>query len=106
MKTWEPVPYLWPAGIARRRPYPTRPVAVTIEILSPGDPFTRVIRTPVGMLNGGIPDVLVFDPIGREAWFWDIATGDLARVQHPYAFKSKSVQLILADVFARLDAEL
>jgi hypothetical protein len=49
---------------------------------------------------------LVFDPVGREAWFWDTASDDLARIPEVYAFKSKPVQFTLADVFERLDAEL
>jgi Uma2 family endonuclease len=53
----------------------------------------------------GIQDILVFDPIGREAWFWDTTTDDLARIQQVYAFKSKPVPLTLEDVFRRLDAE-
>jgi len=106
-ENWEPVPDVCGllASLAGK-PYPTAPVPVAIEILSPEDRFTGVIQKCRRYAQWGIPDILVFDPIGREAWFWDITTNDLARIQQAYTFKSKPVQLTLADVFARLDAEL
>jgi Uma2 family endonuclease len=106
-ETWEPIPdvsgLLAPLG---GKPYPTSPVPVVVEILSPGDPFTRVIQKCRRYAEWGIPDILVFDPNGREAWYWDTATDNLARFKQSYAFKSKPVELVLADVFRRLDAEL
>jgi Uma2 family endonuclease len=104
---WEPVPDVCGLlGPSNREPYPTRPIPVAIEILSPDDRFTRVIKKCRLYAEWGIADILVFDPIGREAWFWDKSTDDLARIQQTYVFKSKPVQLTLADVFHRLDAEL
>jgi len=104
---WEPVPDVCCLlGPADEEPYPTRPIPVAIEILSPDDRFTRVIKKCRRYAEWGIADILVFDPIGREAWFWDKATADLARIQQTYPFKSKPVQLTLADIFHRLDAEL
>jgi Uma2 family endonuclease len=104
---WEPVPdvcgLLGPSG---SEPYPTRPIPVAIEILSQDDRFTRVIKKCRRYAEWGIADILVFDPMGREAWFWDKSTDDLARIEKTYSFASKPVQLTLADVFQRLDAEL
>jgi Uma2 family endonuclease len=106
-ETWRPTPDVCGIlGLADKEPYPTSPVSVAIEILSPDDRFTRVIQKCRRYSQWGVPDILVFDPIGREAWFWDIETDDLARIPQAYAFKSKPVQFTLADVFARLDAEL
>jgi Uma2 family endonuclease len=104
---WEPVPDVCGLlGHSDKEPYPTRPIPVAIEILSPDDRFTRVIKKCRRYAEWGIADILVFDPIGREAWFWDKSSDDLARIQQTYLFKSKPVQLTLAGVFHRLDAEL
>jgi len=64
-ENWEPVPDV--CGLLAGEPYPTHPIPVAIEILSPGDPFTRLIRKCRRYAQWGIPDILVFDPIGREA---------------------------------------
>ena len=69
-------------------PYPTKPIPVVIEILSPRDAFTRVIQKCRQHSAWGIPDVLVFDPMGREAWFWDTPTDDLVGFKQTYSFKS------------------
>jgi Uma2 family endonuclease len=106
-ESWEPTPDVCGVlGPDDDEPYPTRAVPVVIEILSPDDRFTRVVQKCRRYSQWGVPDILVFDPIGREAWYWDTASDNLARFKESYAFKSKPVELILADVFHRLDAEL
>jgi Uma2 family endonuclease len=105
--SWEPVPDVTGELASDiEEPYPTHPIAVAIEILSPSDPFTRVIRKCRRYAEWGITDILVFDPIGCEAWYWDKAADDLARVKEHYAFTSKPVALTLAEVFGRLDVKL
>jgi Uma2 family endonuclease len=106
-ESWEPTPDVCGLLVGlKNQPYPTKPVPVVIEVLSPDDRFTRVIQKCRSYAQWGIPDILVFDPIGREAWHRDIATDDLVRIKQSYAFKSKLVELNLADVFQRLDAEV
>lgn len=106
-QSWEPVPDVTgELESANEEPYPTHPIAVAIEILSPSDPFTRVIRKCRRYAEWGIADILVFDPVGCEAWYWDKAADDLARIKEHYAFKSKPVALTLAEVFRRLDVKL
>jgi Uma2 family endonuclease len=105
--SWEPVPDVTgELDSDNEEPYPTGPIAVAIEILSPSDPFTRVIRKCRRYAEWGIADILVFDPIGCEAWYWDKEADDLARVNERYAFKSKPAELTLAEVFRRLDGKL
>jgi Uma2 family endonuclease len=105
--SWEPTPDICGLLVGlKNQPYPTEPIPVVIEVLSPEDRFTRVIQKCRRYAQWGIPDILVFDPVGREAWHWDIATDDLVRIKQSYVFKSKPVELDLADVFQRLDAEV
>jgi Uma2 family endonuclease len=106
-ETWEPTPDVCGLlGPDDGEPYPTKPIAVAIEVLSPRDPFTRVIQKCRKYSAWGIPDVLVFDPVGREAWHWDTAADDLVRFKKSYSFKSKPIELSVAEVFRRFDAEL
>jgi Uma2 family endonuclease len=79
---------------------------VVIEILSPDDRFTRVIQKCRRYAEWGVQDILVFDPIGREAWYWDTASGDLTRIKDSYTFRSQPAELKQTEVFRRLDSEL
>jgi hypothetical protein len=54
----------------------------------------------------GVKDILVFDPVNREAWYWNNSPGDLARIKESYTFQSRPVQLSLDEVFRRFDDEL
>ncbi|MBV9505194.1 MAG: Uma2 family endonuclease [Acidobacteriia bacterium] len=103
---WEPTPDVCGILGPEEDPYPTHAVAVAIEILSPDDRFTRVIHKCRKYAEWGVPDILVFDPAGREVWHWDGASGDLLRSNETYAFRSRPVELVLAEVFRRLDQEL
>lgn len=67
-ETWEPTPDV--CGLLERhdgKPYPTKPVAVVIEVLSPRDPFNRVTEKCRRYCEWGVADILVFDPVGRQA---------------------------------------
>jgi Uma2 family endonuclease len=105
-KAWEPTPDVCGILGAEEDPYPTSAIAVAIEVLSPDDRFTRVIQKCRRYAEWGIEDILVFDPIGREAWYWDGATGDLTRMRESYTFHSRPVELLQKQVFRRLDDEL
>jgi Uma2 family endonuclease len=106
-ETWEPVPdVVGDLGPPPDGPYPTRPVPVVIEILSPSDPFTRVVAKCRRYAEWGVRDILVFDPIGREAWSWDATAGNLVASAGTYPFRSLVVELDLAEVFRRFDHEV
>jgi Uma2 family endonuclease len=105
-ESWEPTPDVCGILGPEEDPYPTHAVAVAIEVLSPDDRFTRVIAKCRKYAEWGIQDILVFDPIGREAWFWDAVGGDLIRAKEIYRFRSRPADLKLRDVFGRLDEEL
>jgi Uma2 family endonuclease len=98
-ESWEPIPDV--CGIL-----PTRAVAVAIEILSPDDRFTQVIQKCRKYAQWGVQDILVFDPIGREAWYWDAARGDLAGIKGNYSFRSQPATINQKEIFRRLDSEL
>lgn len=105
-ESWEPVPDVTGILGDEEDPYPTRAVAVAIEVLSPDDRFTRLIQKCRKYAEWGVRDVLVFDPLGREAWSWDSAEGSLARISGKYRFRSLPVELDLTEVFQRFSQEL
>jgi Uma2 family endonuclease len=103
---WEPTPDVCGLIGAEEDPYPTQAVAVAIEVLSPDDRFTRVIQKCRKYAEWGVEDILVYDPVGREAWYWDSGSGDLIRTKESYRFHSRPVELIHREVFRRLEEEL
>jgi Uma2 family endonuclease len=91
---------------AEEDPYPPHAVAVAIEVLSPDDRFTRVVDKCRKYAEWEVIDVLVFDPVGRQAGYWDAAIGGLTAIAHSYRFQSRPVELVMAEVLRRLDQEL
>lgn len=103
---WEPTPDVCGILGPEEDPYPTHAVAVAIEILSPEDRFLRVIQKCRKYAEWGVEDILVFDPVNRHAWSWNMSAGDLTRIKESYKFQSKAAQITLNDVFHRFDDEL
>lgn len=52
-------------------PYPTEPFEVVIEILSPEDPFSRVLRKCRLYEKWGIQQIVVVDPRERLIWAFE-----------------------------------
>ncbi|HEY6990515.1 MAG TPA: Uma2 family endonuclease, partial [Bryobacteraceae bacterium] len=51
-------------------PYPTRPVELVVEILSPDDQFSQVLGKCQFYGNLGIKNIYVVDPDARQIWSW------------------------------------
>lgn len=49
-------------------PYPTHPVELCIEILSPDDRLKNVLQKGKHYLDWGVSHVWIIDPVGRTAW--------------------------------------
>ena len=49
-------------------PYPTEPIHLCIEILSPDDRFRDVVAKCEEYLAWGVPMVWIIDPVNRVAW--------------------------------------
>lgn len=104
-ESWQPIPDVCGITGPEQSPYPTHAVDVAIEVLSPKDPFSRVVKKCRRYAEWGVKDILVFDPTEREAWYWDSAANSLTSIQETYRFNSRPVELTLAEVFRRLDDE-
>jgi Uma2 family endonuclease len=68
------------ASLAVEQPYPTKPIDVVAEILSPDDRMSRVFDKCRHYERIGIPAVFVLDPDGRRAWRWSGETENPERV--------------------------
>jgi Uma2 family endonuclease len=65
---WEPIPDVIAAEGRIGDPYPTEPFEVVIEILSPDDSFSRVLRKCHLYEQWGIRQIVVVDPKSRLIW--------------------------------------
>ncbi len=79
-QNWQPKPDVVGA-ISTENPYPTLPVDVVAEILSPEDKMTRVFEKCRQYERIGIPKIFVFDPESKTAWEWSGQTRNLERVE-------------------------
>lgn len=104
--TWEPIPDVCCILGPEEDPYPTRPVAVAVEILSPADPFSRVNQKCRKYAEWGIQDILVYDPVQREVWYWDHSIRALLPSVEIYRFRSLPVEISHAEVFHRMEKYL
>ena len=100
---WQPVPDV--IGTLRiEQPYPTEPVDVVVEVLSPEDRMNRVKTKCRKYSQLGIKQVLVVDPQLRFGLEWNPETGQLTE------FESVSLPngntLSFNELWRRLDLEL
>jgi Uma2 family endonuclease len=68
---YEPIPDVIAAEGQIGNPYPTEPFEIVIEILSPDDPFSRVLRKCRLYEKWGIRQVVVVDPQARLVWSFE-----------------------------------
>jgi Uma2 family endonuclease len=100
---WEPVPDVI-AAEHLERPYPTQPVPVVAEVLSPDDAFPHVIRKCRQYARIGIEKVFILDPEGREAWEWNAHAERPETIQRLELPNGATIQL--ADVWRELEEQL
>lgn len=65
---WQPVPDVIAESRPDPHPYPTGPVDVVAEILSPTDREVEVLEKCGHYARNGISLILIFDPIARRAY--------------------------------------
>jgi Uma2 family endonuclease len=77
---WQPKPDVAGTLISIPGPYPTQPIDIVAEILSPDDPMTRVYEKCRQYDRIGIGQIFVLDPETRTAWEWSRETHNLERI--------------------------
>ncbi len=106
-REFQPVPDV----VALRRPidqpYPTKPVEIVVEILSPEDAFPKVMKKARLYAEMGIKHIWVIDPIEREGWQWNHARSCFDPVERVGAFSGDGeIRLSLSEIFSAVDKEL
>jgi Uma2 family endonuclease len=96
------VPDLGVQAIGRiQKPYPTEPIHLVIEILSPEDRFKEAIAKCDEFIAWGVPHTWIVDPDRRRAWIYE---GQIPEeVPADGALEAGPIRIPLASVFAILD---
>ena len=84
--------------------YPTKPIDIVAEILSPDDSAVRILEKCRHYAGIGIGQIYVFDPVERTAAQWDSSESALRRVDELKLTNGACVRV--ADIFARFDERL
>jgi Uma2 family endonuclease len=66
---WHPKPDVAAASV-REHPYPTKPIEIVAEVLSPTDEPAQVLEKCRNYHRSGIGQIYVFDPEKRTAGIW------------------------------------
>lgn len=85
-------------------PYPTKPIDIVAEVLSPGDPMSRVFEKCRQYERIGIPQIFVFDPELHYAWEWSRETENLERISAMQLRNGSTIQV--ADIWSELSRRL
>ena len=85
-------------------PYPTQPVDIVVEVLSPEDRMQRVLSKCRNYERIGIPAIFVMDPEFRDAWVWSRTTHNLERISSLALPNGK--QIAVEDLWSKLDVQL
>lgn len=100
---WQPVPDVTGLAASPAGRYPTEPVDIVIEILSPDDPFPQVLKKCRHYARIGTQKIFVADPEEKTAWEWNDRGQRLERV---VSFNLPNGQsIVLADVWAELQKQ-
>ncbi len=89
------------AALVVEHPYPTKPVDVVVEILSPEDRMSRVFEKCRQYSRIGVLKIFVLDPELQYAWEWSRLTENLERTTVMTLPNSRHIDL--ADVWQELD---
>ena len=78
-QNWESKPDL-AAALKIEQPYPTRPVDIVAEVLSPGDAIHAVHEKCKQYARIGIGQIFCLDPESKKALEWDRSRANLERI--------------------------
>jgi Uma2 family endonuclease len=100
---WEPRPDV-AAAVELTEPYPTRPVDILAEILSPDETMAFVFKKCRQCVRIGIPQIFIFDPEARDAWESSRKTDNLERITQ--LLLGNGARLDISEIWAELDRRL
>lgn len=92
------------AALNIEHPYPTKPIDVVAEVLSPDDRMQRILEKCRQYARIGISAIYVMDPELRYAWEWSRTTENLERISTMALPNGE--QIVIADLWQELDLRL
>ena len=100
---WQPKPDV-AAAETIEHPYPTKPIEIVAEVLSPEDSMTRVFRKCRNYARIGIANIYVFDPESRDVWQWDRQSQNLSLIDTLLLPNGRSIDVLR--IWQELDNQL
>lgn len=101
---WQAKPDVIASSSRLEAPYPTKPVDIVTEVLSPTDAMSLVHEKCQNYQRIGIKSIFVLDPESRKGWEWSRETQNLERI---YALGLTNANTITLDqIWQALDKEL
>ena len=82
-------------------PYPTEPIHLCVEVLSPDDRFSEVVAKCEEYLAWGVPMVWIIDPVNRVAWEFS-PNRSLHEVSLDGSLTAPEIAIPLAELFTVL----
>ncbi len=101
---WQPKPDVLASLSRLESPYPTRPVEVIIEVLSPTDAMSLVYERCQNYERIGCQQIFVLDPELRRGWEWSRQQQNLERIDTLRLTNGNSIEL--TEIWQELDKEL
>jgi Uma2 family endonuclease len=96
----EPVPDIVASREGIPLLYPTKPVGICIEILSPKDRLERTVEKGKYYLKWGVPNVWIIDPETRTAWMMTRDHPDGIQVPADGRLVAEDTEISLAEIFS------
>ena len=89
---WGPVPDV--IGCTQvQHPYPTKPLEIVVEILSPDDRMDHILKKCREYTRIGIERIYVLNPEDKEGWEWNIQEESLAKIASMQLPNEKCIRL-------------
>jgi Uma2 family endonuclease len=101
-RDWEPRPDVAATLKAITEPYPTKPIEVVAEVLSPDDTRPKIKEKCSLYDSIGIAQIFVFDPERKQAWQWDRKRSDLEQISDRLALQNGAT-ITLEEVWSELE---
>jgi Uma2 family endonuclease len=100
---WEPKPDV-AAALLVEEPYPTRPIEIVAEVLSPEDQRPRVLAKCREYHRIGIGQIFVLDPLNRTARIWNAAKDDLEDIERLEL--GNGAVLLVSEIWRKLNRKM
>jgi len=104
-RDWEPRPDFAATIEPITEPYPTKPIQLVAEILSPDDTIPKIKDKCSLYSRIGIAQIYVLDPERKHAFEWNHEESDLEQVSDRLSLQN-GVRIMLQDIWSELDHRL